>query len=281
MLQNNAPKLCWLQSYARHCHHDAALPHKRVTVHLTSPLLPVLLQEVRFHFLHDDTPELSFGASPTTLARGASAAFTAQLALRQPGPFSAKVPIEVNGLYTIYVHIRAHAVARSVALAGWPQGLVDLGAVRASKSAKQTLELSNRAILPAQVDFSPCAQRFASDFGVHIEPATLQLPARGKGAATVTFKPQARMAAFNEPLQVLLSGAEATLGCLAGAALGLEMQLGTDMLPFGTVVVGSKTTKTLQLTNTGAPLLCPLLDSDSDMKLSGCAGTVCCSCTGR
>lgn len=239
----------WCDTSSLVCLQDGS--HSHAWRHQALKLNTTALQEVRFHLLHEDTAELAFGAAPTTLAKGGSAAFTARLAPQQPGPFAAKVPVEVNGLYTVHISITAHAVARSVALVGRPQGLVDLGAVRAGRSTKQSLELSNRAGLPAHVDFAPCAQRLAAAFGVHIEPVALQLPARGKGTVTVTFKPGARMAAFKEPLRALLSGAECALGCVAGAALGLEMQLGTDMLPFGTVVVGSRTAKTLQLTNTG------------------------------
>jgi hydrocephalus-inducing protein len=41
------------------------------------------------------------------------------------------------------------------------------------------------------------------------------------------------------------------LATLSGACVGLELALASDSLPFGTVVLGSKTTKHLQLSNTG------------------------------
>lgn len=59
------------------------------------------------------------------------------------------------------------------------------------------------------------------------------------------------MRSFTEELVVDLQGVPVPLLTLTGACLGTELRLASDNLPFGPVVLGSRSTKRLQLENTG------------------------------
>jgi len=68
---------------------------------------------------------------------------------------------------------------------------------------------------------------------------------------TLVYRPTERQRPFQEKLLVSAGGVLLPLATLSGACVGLELTLASDSLPFGTVVLGSKTTKQLQLSNTG------------------------------
>jgi hypothetical protein len=216
------------------------------------------VQDISFSLEHVDTPELAFGAAPTVLAKGASKAFSIRFAPAQLGAFSARVPIEVNGLYTVHVALKATVVARCVELADKAASPLDLGALRVGRNGKCAVELVNRAALSATVDFAP-AQALLERYNVKVEPGALTLVARSKGSVTLVFAPKARMAPFSAEVCVAVSGVRTPLLTLTGAALGLEVKLGASALPFGTVILGSQTTRTMQLINSGAAFQIVLL----------------------
>lgn len=59
------------------------------------------------------------------------------------------------------------------------------------------------------------------------------------------------MAPFSEELVVSAAGVPLTLAALTGACTAGELALASDSLPFGTVALGSRTSKRLALSNTG------------------------------
>lgn len=64
-------------------------------------------------------------------------------------------------------------------------------------------------------------------------------------------RPPGRTHPFSEELIADVAGVRTTLAQLTGACTGTELSLASDSLPFGTVVLGSRTSKRLQLSNTG------------------------------
>lgn len=59
------------------------------------------------------------------------------------------------------------------------------------------------------------------------------------------------MRLFKEPLKALVAGVPQVITTLSGACMGLSVLLASDSIPFGTVVLGSRTTKRLLLSNNG------------------------------
>lgn len=64
-------------------------------------------------------------------------------------------------------------------------------------------------------------------------------------------RPQQRTRPFKEPLKALVAGVPQVLTTISGACAGLSVLLASDSIPFGTVVLGSRTTKRLLLSNNG------------------------------
>lgn len=64
-------------------------------------------------------------------------------------------------------------------------------------------------------------------------------------------RPQQRTRAFKEPLKALVAGVPQVITTISGACTGLSVLLASDSIPFGTVVLGSRTTKRLLLSNNG------------------------------
>jgi hydrocephalus-inducing protein len=64
-------------------------------------------------------------------------------------------------------------------------------------------------------------------------------------------RPQQRTRPFKEPLKALVTGVPQVLTTISGACTGLSVLLASDSIPFGTVVLGSRTTKRLLLSNNG------------------------------
>lgn len=64
-------------------------------------------------------------------------------------------------------------------------------------------------------------------------------------------RPKQRMLLFKEALRALVAGVPQVLTTLTGACTGVALLLASDSIPFGTVVLGSRTTKRLQLSNVG------------------------------
>ena len=209
-----------------------------------------VLQDISFAIEHEDTDVLRLQASPTVLPKGASKSFTVAFAPALLGPFHARVPVNVSGLYTLHIDLKATVVRRAVAPADRSMATVAIGAVRVGKTKRCKVELLNSAPISASVDFAPAAAQLGG-VGVTIEPLALQLAARGRGNVTLVFKPKQRLAPFTEAVHALVSGAQHRVLTVAGSAQGLAMQLGTQALAFGTVVMGSQTTKQVQLMNTG------------------------------
>jgi hydrocephalus-inducing protein len=210
-------------------------------------------QDISFNIEHDDTDELAFGTAPTVLPKGASKAIIVCFAPTSRGPFHVRVPVEINGLYNIHIDLKATVVARSIELLDKSQLTLSFGSIRVGKARRCTVHLMNRAPIPVTLDFGP-AVTLATSCGVHIEKPTLQLAARQKGAIILVFKPKARLPAFTEAVHAKVAGVETPLLAISGAALGLEVKLDTNTLPFGTIVLGSSTTRYVKLVNSGKQL---------------------------
>jgi hydrocephalus-inducing protein len=59
------------------------------------------------------------------------------------------------------------------------------------------------------------------------------------------------MRPFREDLRVTAAGVPLSLTTLSGACLGTDLQLASETVPFGTVALGSRAARRVQLSNTG------------------------------
>jgi Abnormal spindle-like microcephaly-assoc'd, ASPM-SPD-2-Hydin len=167
------------------------------------------------------------------------------------GVLRSRVPLTINGLYNISLEVKASVITRRLTLADPSLHKLSLGPVNVGQNRRERIELVNRAPIPAQVDFSGCLDMLKHQ-GIYIEPATLTLAAKQRKQFQITFRPQSRRAAFTVNVTVQVSGLVQHLMTLSGLALGIDAQLDTSSVPFGTVVLGSQTTREVRVRNSGA-----------------------------
>jgi hydrocephalus-inducing protein len=211
---------------------------------------PHSLQDISFSIEHDDCEALSIGGTPTVLQTGGSKSFTIRFAPHTLGPFQARIPIEVNGLFTLHVELRATVCKRAVELMDRSLAPLALGTLRVGKTRRHKVELLNAAPIPVLLDFSPAAG-LAEGYDIHVDTQTMQLSARQHRPLSITFRPKKRLLPFTVDLYALVAGVQQRVLTLSGSAQGLNVRLGAQALPFGTVVLGSHATKHLQLINSG------------------------------
>lgn len=227
-----------------------SIPSKHHGIPVASAHSAGCLQDISYDINYSNTPELALEATPTVLAKGEEATVPFTFKPAALGTVRHRISIEINGLYTMHLEVLAQVVPRAVEVTDPTHKTFALGSIKSGSVRTYTVSFTNRALLPVQLDFAQCAAALAA-LNVSIEPAVLDLKAREAGTVVLRFVPESRLRAFTAAVTAAVSGVQQTLMSITGAALGTEVKLGTDTLPFGTVVLGSSTTKRLQLANTG------------------------------
>jgi hydrocephalus-inducing protein len=167
------------------------------------------------------------------------------------GKFNCPVTFEVNGVYKTSAEVVADVIARRVETVNSSDRILDLGALRTGKSRKYSVELVNKALLEAEIDLAP-AKELARKLGLHLRFDHARLATREKKMLTITYKPKTRLPSFNEAIKIGVSNVLVPILRVKGSALGLQAKLSAETMPFGNVILGSSTTKPLQLLNLGA-----------------------------
>jgi hydrocephalus-inducing protein len=194
--------------------------------------------------------EVQADSAQLTLEPGASMPCNLSFVPQTVGKFRCPLYFEVNGVFKISAEVVADIIPQRLEVASSAHRIVDLGAIRTGKSRKYSIELVNKALLNAEVSLEP-SKELARRLGLRLHIEKGQLAAREKSTLTITYKPKVRLGPFNEAVSVLVSGAVLPLFRVKGSALGLEAKLSAETLPFGNVMLGSSTTKALQLHNLG------------------------------
>jgi hydrocephalus-inducing protein len=195
-------------------------------------------------------PEVQVDSEQLTLEPGACMPCNLAFMPRTVGKFRCPLYLEVNGVYKTSAEVLADIIPQRLEVASSAERVVDLGALRTGKSRKFSIELVNKALLIAEVSLEP-SKELARRVGLHLHIDKDQLAPRDKSTLTITYKPKVRLDPFNEVVLVLVSGAVLPLLRVKGSALGVEAKLSAETLPFGNVMLGSSTTKALQLQNLG------------------------------
>lgn len=127
----------------------------------------------------------------------------------------------------------------------------NLGSVSKGQGSVKVLPIVNKGRAPARVDLSPAVAALRE---LHIEmlpSAPFVMRPREVAEITFFYKPPSRMKPWKHDLNIMVSGAMVNLALLTGSCLGTELRLASDNLPFGAVVLGSRTVKRLRLENSG------------------------------
>jgi hydrocephalus-inducing protein len=163
------------------------------------------------------------------------------------------VTFDFNGLYKVDVLVKGEGIPLQLELKDPDQAFLDFGIVSVGGDVTKTVPLVNRSKKPVTfrlkpsdaAQFQKCNVAFAPDGEVTLKPREV-LPVE------VRFHPKARLPNFN--LDVLLAvepNEPRKLISLHGVSHGIELKLMDEVVAFGSVVRGSRLTKSLQLSNFG------------------------------
>lgn len=160
---------------------------------------------------------------------------------------------DLNGLHKVNVLVKGEGIPLQLELKDPDQAFLDFGIVSVGGDVTKTVSLINRSKKPVTFSLTPgdaaqfqkCNVSFVPDGEVTLKPREV-LPVE------LRFNPKARLPNFQ--LDVLLSvepNEPRKLISLAGVSHGIELKLMDEVLAFGSVVGGSRLTKSLQLSNFG------------------------------
>eukprot|EP00775_Hariotina_reticulata_P008964 gene8964-9139_t len=210
-------------------------------------------QALSFDVAFDSTENWEISASPCVLGPGQTQEILVTFKPTAAQTYTTVMPLRVNGLYNINIMLGGEGVPLRIELLKPEQQQrgIAFGAVPCGSSCSRTLSLVNRGRASAFVSFGPSTELFER-LGIDIMPAGgVSLQPRETVEVNLWFRPRQRMRPFKEPLYALVAGVSQQLALLTGACTGLSLLLASDSVPFGTVVLGSRTTKRLQLSNVG------------------------------
>lgn len=165
--------------------------------------------------------------------------------------YSVRVPLEVNGLYTVHVDAKGEGVPLKIEPLNPMQRVVNFGAVPRGQSVTRVTGIVNRGRVAATLSLSPSGAML-SRLGLEVLPASeVVLQPRESLDFTFFYRPPERTKAWKEELVLDVNGLQLPLLTMQGACAGTEVRLASDCLPFGPAVLGSRTTKRLALENSG------------------------------
>ena len=208
-------------------------------------------QEISFDSMYESTPHLEVACGPTVLTPGQSRDIPVTFYPREAREYHETVRFHINGLYNVAVNIAGEGTPLRVDLVDNSQQTINFGSLRPNQEAKRDVRISNRSRIAATVSLRPSQAKLES-LSVNCTPGTdLHIKPQETATITMLFKPPGRMRQFSEELVVEVAGVARPLLMLQGSCLGTDAKLSTDSLHFGTVVLGARITKRVQLENTG------------------------------
>ena len=207
--------------------------------------------EISYDVLYDNTSHMEVTAPPAVLAPGDSREIVIRFMPREEVAYKEVIPIEINGLMTVNVTVKGEGTPLRVELADASQKQVNFGSIRLGSEAVREVRLVNRSRIAAPLSLAP-SLALLERYGVRTEPSgEVTLKPREALPLRLYFKPQSRTRPFAEEVVASVAGFAKPLFAIAGAALGTEVKLAGDSVPFGAVVLGSRKSWRLQLENTG------------------------------
>jgi hydrocephalus-inducing protein len=175
---------------------------------------------------------------------------------REIRKYEESITLDFNGLYQVKVLIKAQGIPLNLDLRDPDQAITDLGIVSVGGQASKTVPIVNRSQKVVKFTLKPRDEGAFNKNSISMnvgfnEVKTLKpkevLP------IVVKFNPRTRLPPFSQELMLNVQGVEEdrALFSVTGVAHGIELKLMENTLGFGSVVTGSRLTKTMQMSNFG------------------------------
>ncbi|KAJ0401033.1 hypothetical protein P43SY_009913 [Pythium insidiosum] len=211
--------------------------------------------------LFEKKPHLRVDCPPTSVGPRDSVSIPIVFTARQEMSYLELVPFVVNGSTTVSVSIRGEGVAPKVELANSSMQALTFGALQVGQQISRTVKIINRTKRKAAVEIvdgeSGHGEKTDDDvslssLGINVFP-TGELTLKAKESVDVEFRfaPTRRLLPFQRDVFLRVAGSQRRLLTLSGCCQGMDVQLETDTLSFGTVCLGSHVLRKVHLQNRG------------------------------
>jgi len=192
---------------------------------------------------------------PTVLEPGAVLDVPIRFAPRDVKDYTFMIPFVINATSKANVTITGKGINARLELVNASQRRVPFGIVNVGSEVRKVIPIINRSKKALPVQIVEETEFGSSSFEgkcISIFPRSEFIVApRESVNLQVSFAPNSRIGNFSEDVLVKYAGVTRKLITLSGKGQGVEVELDTDSLPFGNVVINSSQVKTLSLENSG------------------------------
>eukprot|EP00755_Sulcionema_specki_P012495 Sspe_Gene.8383::Locus_2861_Transcript_1_1_Confidence_1.000_Length_14125::g.8383::m.8383/K17570/HYDIN; hydrocephalus-inducing protein len=207
-------------------------------------------------------PWLHVNATPSVLAKAGSkekdGTYTDRREViftftpHEAGVYETVVPFEVNGRFTVNVHVVGEGTVPKVELAPGQQRTLNFGAVRAGEKKMLTCKVQCKSRIPTPFSLASTLADVKPPVLSVVPREPILLKPREVRAIEFTFAPRdLRLVPFEYHLECEVAGLKKPLVSVQGSSVGMEVHLDQKSLSFGTVVQGTRQTKKVVIMNTG------------------------------
>ncbi|KAM9301954.1 hydrocephalus-inducing protein homolog [Gastrophryne carolinensis] len=169
--------------------------------------------------------------------------------------YQEELVFQMNGHSRQSVIFRGRGVEMKVEVADPRHKVTSFGAVAIGQTIKKIVPIVNRSAAPVTCTFSLSASSPALQDPkvLSLSPSSeVTIPASGGLChLEMIFCPRSRMAPFSEEVVMESGAATRSLLVVRGSSQGLELSLDQDYVAFGAVVLQSRATRRIVLSNTG------------------------------
>lgn len=191
---------------------------------------------------------------PTVIPPGEEIQVPIRFAPREVKDYTFTVPFLVNGTGKVQVQVSGKGINARLELVNGSQRRTSFGLVSVGSISSRTVVITNKSkkALPIQLsEGGEYGTALKDRFITFMPQEEFILAPKATMEIKMEFKPTKRVSQFNEDLLIQYAGIRKTLVSLAGKAQGFEVNLDTDSIPFGAVVLDSQKVKKLTLENAG------------------------------
>ncbi|XP_057292027.1 hydrocephalus-inducing protein-like [Hydractinia symbiolongicarpus] len=204
------------------------------------------------HFVN--TSHLEVHATPSIILPGESKEIEIRFYPRESKVYTERIGFEVNGLSMMYVDIRGEGADMKVDVVDPADRKVNLGIVQVNEKVQKTVRIVNNSL--AAISFTATVTPFVTALQnpnvLAITPISLiSLNPKAKCDVVVHFHPKSRVAKFSEEVILECAGVSQPLFTIVGACQAQEIKLDSEAIPFGSVTLGSSSSRKLMMMNTG------------------------------
>ncbi|BFI31149.1 hydrocephalus-inducing protein [Marchantia polymorpha subsp. ruderalis] len=201
--------------------------------------------------MYESTPHLDVPHATLLLDEGEKESVIITFKPQEVRHYKELVKFQINGLDTVTVVISGEGVRLHVELVDKTQKLLVFDSLKIGQSARIPVEIVNMTRAVCHLAWTPVRARFLELDMVCLPAEGITLKGKQTGTLDLQFRPKARIAPFDEPLVITAANTEVVLATVSGACVGTEVKLSTNLLAFGTVTLGSKYTRKIQVENCG------------------------------